>query len=65
MTTLKKLRLKKLLSQEKLAKLSGVSRTTIVAIENRQHLPQPLTIQKLANALEVDPTEIDDHDRVK
>lgn len=65
MTSLKKLRLKKLLSQSKLAKLSGVSRTTIVAIENNQHQPQPLTIQKLANALDVDPSEIDENDKVK
>ena len=62
MVALKKLRLKKLLSQDKLAKLSGVSRTTIVAIENGQHKPQPLTLQKLANALGVDPSEIEDND---
>ena len=62
MVTLKRLRLRKLLSQDRLAKLSGVSRTTVVAIENNQHKPQPLTIQKLANALGVDPSEIDDHD---
>ncbi len=65
MLALKKLRLKKLLSQDKLAKLSGVSRTTIVALENNQHEPQPLTLQKLANALGVDPSEIEDNDRVR
>ena len=63
MISLKKLRLKKLLSQDKLAKLAGVSRTTIIAIENSLHNPQPLTIQKLANALGVDPSEIEDDDR--
>ena len=63
MITLKKLRIKKLLSQDKLAKLSGVSRTTVVAIENNLHKPQPLTIQKLANALGIDPSEITDDDR--
>lgn len=65
MTTIRELRLKKLWSQAKLAKLSGVSRTTIVAIENNQHTPQPLTIHKLAKALHVNPTDIDDHDRTK
>ena len=65
MVTLRELRLNKLWSQAKLAKLSGVSRTTIVAIENNQHAPQPLTIHKLAKALGVDPREIDDHDRTK
>lgn len=62
MIALKKLRIKQLLSQDKLAKLSSVSRTTIVAIENNLHNPQPLTIQKLANALGVDPSEIEDDD---
>ena len=65
MSTLRELRLNRLLSQAKLAKLSGVSRTTIVAIENNQHAPQPLTIHKLAKALGVNPTEINDHDRTK
>ncbi|RAL68826.1 hypothetical protein C1G87_1591 [Dehalococcoides mccartyi] len=39
--------------------MSGVSRTTIVAIENNQHAPQPLTIHKLAKALEVEPNQIE------
>jgi transcriptional regulator with XRE-family HTH domain len=65
MIGLKKLRLKKLLSQDKLAKLSGISRTTIVSIENNQHKPQPLTLQKLANALGVDPAEIEGDDRIQ
>ena len=61
MVTIKELRLKKLWSQAKLAKVSGVSRTTIVAIENKQHLPQPLTIHKLAKALEVEPNQIENN----
>ena len=65
MATVKELRLNKLWSQAKLAKLSGVSRTTIVAIENNQHIPQPLTIHRLARALGVDPREIDERDRTK
>ncbi|WP_432763315.1 helix-turn-helix transcriptional regulator [Dehalococcoides mccartyi] len=59
MATIKELRLRKLWSQAKLAMMSGVSRTTIVAIENNQHTPQPLTIHKLAKALEVEPNQID------
>jgi DNA-binding XRE family transcriptional regulator len=59
MATVKELRLRKLWSQAKLAKVSGVSRTTIVAIENNQHAPQPLTIHKLAKALEVEPNQIE------
>ncbi len=65
MPTLKELRLNRLLSQAKLSKLSGVSRTTIVALENNQHPPQPLTIHKLAKALGVNPTDIDNHDSIK
>lgn len=65
MSKLKYLRLKKLLTQARLAEVSGVSRTTIVAIEKGQHSSQPLTLHKLANALGVDPKEIDDHDNIK
>ncbi len=61
MATIKELRLRKLWSQAKLAKVSGVSRTTIVAIENKKHLPQPLTIHKLAKALEVEPNQIENN----
>ena len=59
MPTLRQLRLEKLLSQAKLSRLSGVSRTTIIAIENNQHEPQQLTLHKLAKVLKVDPTEIE------
>jgi transcriptional regulator with XRE-family HTH domain len=58
MQNLRKLRLKKHLSQEKLAEISGVSRTTIIAIEKGKHPFQPLTLQKVADALGVDPTEV-------
>ena len=61
MLTIKELRLRKLWSQAKLAELSGVSRTTIVAIENNQHTPQLLTIHKLAKALEVEPNDIENN----
>jgi len=65
MPKIKELRLSKLLSQAKLARLSGVSRTTIVAIENSQHEPQDLTLHKLAKALEVDPKEIEYDNRTQ
>jgi DNA-binding XRE family transcriptional regulator len=64
MAKLKQLRLDRLLSQAKLAQLSGISRTTIVAIENDQHEPQDLTLHKLAKPLKVDPKEIE-YDRAK
>ena len=63
MSTLRELRLKKLWSQAKLARLSGVARTTIVAIENEQHTPRLLTIYRLANTLGVDASELNDHDK--
>ena len=65
MATLRQLRLERLLSQARLARLSGVSKTTIVAIEKYQHTPQLLTIHKLAKALKVDPKDIDYDDRTK
>ena len=60
MRKLRNLRLKRHLSQEKLAELSGVSRTTIIAMEKGKHPFQPLTLQKLADALGVEPNEVDD-----
>jgi len=65
MATLRQIRLDRLLSQAKLAQLSGVSRTTIVAIENNQHEPQDLTLHKLAKALRVHPKEIEYDDRTR
>jgi transcriptional regulator with XRE-family HTH domain len=65
MAKVRDLRLKNFWSQDKLAKLSGVSRATIVAVERKQHKPQPITIHKLAKALGVEPDEIDDYDNVR
>lgn len=59
MQNLRKLRLKKHLSQDKLAELSGVSRTTIIAMEKGKHPFQPLTLQKVADALGVEPNKVD------
>lgn len=61
MATLKDLREAAILSQDELARLSGVGRATISAIENsqRQKRPHPSTIRKLAKALKVKPQEIE------
>lgn len=49
---LKEYRIKEGLTQEELAKKSGVSRTTISALENETlEVVTNITLQKLANAL--------------
>jgi transcriptional regulator with XRE-family HTH domain len=49
--------MKRALSQDELATLSKVSRTTIIKIEaGRDAWPQ--TVRKLAKALKVDPSEL-------
>lgn len=54
---LRELRMKRALSQEELATLSKVSRTTIIKIEaGRDAWPQ--TVRKLAKALKVDPADL-------
>lgn len=51
---IKNLRLQKGWSQERLAKESGIPRSTIAALETRKMLPTKLVVlQKLAKALEV------------
>ncbi len=50
---LKELRIEKMLSQEELHKLSGVSRDTISRIERGKGEVQYRTIRKLSDALEV------------
>ncbi len=61
MPTLKELREAAVLSQKDLARLSGVGRTTISAIENarRRRKPHPSTMRKLARALRVKPQVIE------
>lgn len=50
----KELRLKKGMTQEKLSEKSGVSRTTINALENGvEVITKTETLQKIAEALEV------------
>jgi transcriptional regulator with XRE-family HTH domain len=55
---LKAARVRRLLTQEELAKKAGVSPSTIVNIERDQTVPHFRTIRKLAEALEVDPTSL-------
>ena len=56
---LRTLRLERGWSQEKLAKVSDLTRDTIVRIERgRHHTPRPVTIVLLADALGVNPDYI-------
>lgn len=55
---LKILRAKKNVTQEELAKLSGVSHCAITFIENCKTTARPQTLIKLAKALEVDESEL-------
>jgi transcriptional regulator with XRE-family HTH domain len=53
---LKAARVRRLLTQEELAKKAGVSPSTIVNIERDQTVPHFRKFHKLAEALDVDPT---------
>jgi DNA-binding XRE family transcriptional regulator len=57
---LRELRDKASLSQEELAELAGVSRTTIAELELGKRTPHPKTRRKLAVALGVAPSELMD-----
>jgi transcriptional regulator with XRE-family HTH domain len=48
----------KKLSQEKLAKLTGLDRTFISLVENGKRSPTFSTILKICLALEIDPSEL-------
>jgi transcriptional regulator with XRE-family HTH domain len=54
---LRDVRLKRALSQEELARLATVSRTTIIKIEGGRDA-WPKTVRKLAKALKVHPEEL-------
>jgi len=54
---LRDVRLKRALSQEELARLAKVSRTTIIKLEGGRDA-WPKTVRKLAKALKVDPAEL-------
>lgn len=55
---LKTLRDRKALSQRDLAKLAGISPTTVNRIEQKLVTPNPATKKKIAMALEVRPEDI-------
>jgi transcriptional regulator with XRE-family HTH domain len=57
---LKAWRAQRLITQEGLAQSSGVSIHTIRGIEAGKHLPAVRTARRLAEALGVDPVEIDE-----
>lgn len=52
------IRAEKKLSQQKLAKLAGISRATLSAIESGRTTPDGLTIAKLVKALKIPAGEI-------
>jgi putative transcriptional regulator len=55
---LKVLRAERNITQEELARLSGLSRFTVNAVENEAVSPSGETIKKLAHALKVSPSDI-------
>ena len=55
---LKEIRTRRFLTQEELADRAGVSPATIVRVERNQAEPHISTMRKLAQALNVDPTEL-------
>lgn len=55
LSRLRDLRLNAALSQDDLAKLAGVTRTTIIRLEQGEPNPIPSTVRKLAEALNVKP----------
>ena len=57
---LKQLRDERFLSHRELAKLAGVSPTTVLNVEKNETEPQRRTIRKLAAALGAEPSELVD-----
>ena len=55
---LKDLRLKRAMSQRKLADAAGVSQRAIVDLETDRREPHPSTLGKLAGALGVEPSKL-------
>lgn len=46
------------LSQEDLAALAGIQRSTIIDIESGKRVPRPSTLRKLAQGLKVSPEDL-------
>ena len=57
---LREIRVRKVLTQKDLSERSGVAAVTIAAIERGIQLPSLRTSRRLAEALEVEPTDIDE-----
>ena len=57
LSRLRAVRERKALTQQELADLAGISRQTVVQIENGLE-PRPTTTRKLARALKVQPAEL-------
>jgi transcriptional regulator with XRE-family HTH domain len=55
---LKQLRDERFLSHRELARLAGVSPTTVLSIERNETEPQRRTVRKLASALGVEPSKL-------
>ena len=60
MPTLREVRLRRFWSQRELAKRAGVAQRTIVEAELGRQVPHLATMRKLAEALGVDPIEVDE-----
>ena len=52
------IRAERKLSQEKLAKMVGISRTALVAIENEKSVPDGMTIVRIIHAFKLPAEEI-------
>ena len=57
-TKLKRARLAKAMNQRQLAQAAGVTKTTLVKLENNRSQPHPSTLGKLAEALDVSPADL-------
>ena len=55
---LKRWRMRRAMTQIQLAERCVLSPATIVRIERNQREPQPSTLRKLADALDIDPSEL-------
>jgi transcriptional regulator with XRE-family HTH domain len=58
MPSLREWRAERLLSTKKLSALTGVSNKTILDIEHQKRMPTFRTIQKLSDALNIEPKEV-------
>lgn len=55
---LKELRIERALTQEELGKKAGIGKNTVNRLEQDKTDPRPSTLRKLAQALEVSPSEL-------